>query len=165
MIFPAKVCPKAINFAIAESIHQLLVLRPHPSCSNQYFPGNDEGMTYITCFTGIMWAQNVWSKKSLFCDSEFCDEDWKESKISRDSIESFLIGGGGIWLCQINCELSNNNKIFKAIQFPLCCLLAALVAVQLQWQRQAFNALQCLPPPFNYPRVQRRIAVIATCNW
>ena len=31
MIFMAKVCPKAINFAIAESIHQLLVLRPHPS--------------------------------------------------------------------------------------------------------------------------------------
>ena len=30
MIFMAKVCPKAINFAIAESIHQLLVLRPHP---------------------------------------------------------------------------------------------------------------------------------------
>ena len=29
MIFMAKVCPKAINFAIAESIHQLLVLRPH----------------------------------------------------------------------------------------------------------------------------------------
>ena len=31
MIFSAKVCPKAINFAIAESIHQLLVLRPHPT--------------------------------------------------------------------------------------------------------------------------------------
>ena len=31
MIFSAKVCPRAINFAIAESIHQLLVLRPHPS--------------------------------------------------------------------------------------------------------------------------------------
>ena len=37
MIFMAKVCllsiaqaPKAINFAIAESIHQLLVLKPHP---------------------------------------------------------------------------------------------------------------------------------------
>ena len=31
MIFMAKVCPKAINFATAESIHQLLALRPHPS--------------------------------------------------------------------------------------------------------------------------------------
>ena len=31
MIFMAKVCPKAINFAIAESIHQLLVVRPHPN--------------------------------------------------------------------------------------------------------------------------------------
>ena len=30
MIFMAKVCPKAINFATAESIHQLLALRPHP---------------------------------------------------------------------------------------------------------------------------------------
>ena len=27
----AKVCPKAINFATAESIHQLLALRPHPT--------------------------------------------------------------------------------------------------------------------------------------
>ena len=31
MIFMAKVCPKAINFATAESIHQLLALRPHPN--------------------------------------------------------------------------------------------------------------------------------------
>ena len=31
MIFMAKVCPKAINFATAESIHQLLALRPHPT--------------------------------------------------------------------------------------------------------------------------------------
>ena len=30
MIFMAKVCPKAINVATAESIHQLLALRPHP---------------------------------------------------------------------------------------------------------------------------------------
>ena len=27
----AKVCPKAINFATAESIHQLLAFRPHPN--------------------------------------------------------------------------------------------------------------------------------------
>ena len=27
----AKVCPKAINFATAELIHQLLALRPHPN--------------------------------------------------------------------------------------------------------------------------------------
>ena len=31
MIFMAKVCLKAINFATAESIHQLLALRPHPT--------------------------------------------------------------------------------------------------------------------------------------
>ena len=29
----AKVCPTAINFAIAESIHQILVLRPHPNAN------------------------------------------------------------------------------------------------------------------------------------
>ena len=34
MIFMAKVCPKAINFAIAESIHQFLVLRPSPMWSH-----------------------------------------------------------------------------------------------------------------------------------
>ena len=31
MIFMATVCPKAIKFATAESIHHLLALRPHPS--------------------------------------------------------------------------------------------------------------------------------------
>ena len=36
MIFMAKVCPKAINFATAESIHQLLALRPHPTVIYQY---------------------------------------------------------------------------------------------------------------------------------
>ena len=41
MIFMAKVCPKAINFATAESIHQLLALRPHPSGDGEE-AGNDE---------------------------------------------------------------------------------------------------------------------------
>ena len=36
MIFMAKVCPKAINFATAESIHQLLALRPHPTVHTLY---------------------------------------------------------------------------------------------------------------------------------
>ena len=32
----AKVCPKAINFATAESIHQFLALRPHPNVGGRY---------------------------------------------------------------------------------------------------------------------------------
>ena len=31
-----KICPKAVKFAIAESIGQLLILRPHPSAQGKH---------------------------------------------------------------------------------------------------------------------------------
>ena len=40
MIFMAKVCPKAINFATAESIHQPLALRPHPNHQGRSLKGS-----------------------------------------------------------------------------------------------------------------------------
>ena len=54
MIFMAKVCPKAINFAIAESIHQLLVLRPHPSAHafvTYDVPGGALGLSNVRTIT------------------------------------------------------------------------------------------------------------------
>ena len=65
MIFIAKVCPKAINFATAESIHQLLALRPHPS---DYASSWEIALTkqkkFIACFpeklsqTLLMWVSS-----------------------------------------------------------------------------------------------------------
>ena len=46
MIFMAKVCPKAMNFATAESIHQLLALMPHPT-------QHRTALQYL-CFTKIL---------------------------------------------------------------------------------------------------------------
>ena len=62
MIVMAKVCSKAINFAIAESIHQLLVLRPHPSAWSLLVV-SFQSPAYISCSPPTTRFENVASCK------------------------------------------------------------------------------------------------------
>ena len=73
MIFMAKLCPKAIYFAIAESIHQLLVLKPHPIVQ------------------WIIWVKIHLSTMRLFClwwSPQFTPENIKKASLgSREKSE------------------------------------------------------------------------------
>ena len=63
----AKVCSKAINFATAESIHQLLALRPHHITQPNLFQTERTRLAHLPSFCELVFKDLSPQVKGLSC--------------------------------------------------------------------------------------------------